>query len=213
MITKKIKYTNPFNGASETVEAYFHLNKSDTVALQAKANDAGFTDVEAQFNAVVTAGNNVGIYNIFKELLLTAYGKRQGSRFVKSQAIREDFEGSEEFSELIWYLMENEDELGEFFAKLLTPSVERAPMLKDTQAPTQNVFDDQAPQNVGEVTHEMPPVAERGPVPNEVEGPTPSQIPGVKNDNRPRLLQGVELEKMSFAEVQKGLAAGRFRLE
>lgn len=65
---------------------------------------------------IVEAEDNKAIYGEFKKIVLLSVGKRSddGKRFIRSPQVREEFENSEAFSELIVELLSDADKASEF---------------------------------------------------------------------------------------------------
>ena len=65
---------------------------------------------------IVQAEDGKGIIAEFKNIILSAYGKRSddGKRFIKNQQIREEFESTEAYSTLFMELVTDADKAAEF---------------------------------------------------------------------------------------------------
>lgn len=78
-------------------------------------------DIGDDLQKVTSEGNVRDILGVFKSLIMASYGKRSadGKRFLKTTEIREEFEGSEAYSELLFKLLSDEKEAIAFFQNLL----------------------------------------------------------------------------------------------
>ena len=60
------------------------------------------------------------LYALLKDLILSAYGKREGDRFIKNNEVREEFGQSLAFGQLIEDLHENETSMLTFVKGILS---------------------------------------------------------------------------------------------
>ena len=111
MLKKTISYED-FNGETVSEDFFFHLSKAELVELEMR-HEGGLS---ASLQRMVDAEDGKGIIAEFKNIILTAYGKRSddGRRFVKNQQLREEFESTEAYSALFMELVTNTDAAIEF---------------------------------------------------------------------------------------------------
>lgn len=111
MLKKTIKYTD-FNGQETEEEFFFHLSKAELVELEMSHEDGFVKSMEK----VVAAEDNKTIISEFKKIILQSYGRKSidGKRFIKTQALREEFESSEAYSTLFMELVTDTDAAIEF---------------------------------------------------------------------------------------------------
>lgn len=116
MLKKTITYTD-FNGEKRTEDFYFNLSKAELTEMQLSVN-GGMTEY---LNKIVNSQDNVEIFNIFKTIVFKAIGEKSidGKRFIKKQDIRDSFEQSEAYSELLITLLQNPDEAAKFIDALI----------------------------------------------------------------------------------------------
>lgn len=121
MIKTTVSYEN-FDGETVTEDLYFHLNKAELLELEVSAPSGSFAD---DLQKITTSGNVRDILDVFKMLIIASYGKRSedGKRFLKTKEIREEFEGSEAYSEILFKLLSDEKEAIAFFQNLLPKSL------------------------------------------------------------------------------------------
>lgn len=98
MIKQDITYTN-FEGEQETETLYFHLNKVELMEMQVSEKRG----LAQYITDIQKAENNKEIFRLFKEIVLRAYGERSedGKKFIKNERLREEFEGSLAYEELM----------------------------------------------------------------------------------------------------------------
>jgi hypothetical protein len=111
VLKKTITYED-FNGETVSEDFFFHLSKAELVELEL-SHEGGLSE---SLKRIVDAEDGKGIIQEFKNIILTAYGKRSddGRRFIKNQAMREEFESTEAYSALFIELVTNTDAAIEF---------------------------------------------------------------------------------------------------
>lgn len=111
MLKKTITYED-FNGETVSEDFYFHLSKAELVELEMSHRGG----LSAALERIIAAEDNQAIISEFKNIILTAYGKRSddGKRFIKTQELRDEFTSSEAYSTLFMDLIENTDSAVEF---------------------------------------------------------------------------------------------------
>lgn len=116
MIPKTITYPD-LDGNPVTDTYYFNLRK-DEVAEMMLLHKGDFSEHLIQ---TVRSGDEGQIYRLFKMILMTAVGKRSedGRRLIKNQDVREEFEQTGAFSELLFELMQTPDSGSSFINGIL----------------------------------------------------------------------------------------------
>jgi hypothetical protein len=111
VLKKTITYED-FNGETITEDYFFHLSKAELVELE-MSHDGGLS---ASLQRIIDTEDAKNIIAEFKNIILTAYGKRSddGRRFVKNQTLREEFESTEAYSALFMELVTDTDAAVEF---------------------------------------------------------------------------------------------------
>ena len=111
MIKKTVTYTD-YNGIERKEDHYFNLSEAELVDMQ--MNEAG--GLGELIQKVTDARDDVKIYNIFKDLVYLAYGKKSadGKRFIKSKEVKDEFLESEAYSVIFMELMQNEEAAAAF---------------------------------------------------------------------------------------------------
>lgn len=111
MLKKTVTYED-FNGDTVTEEYFFHLSKAELVELE-MSHDGGLS---AALQRIVAAEDGKQIIAEFKNIILSAYGKRSddGRRFVKNQQLRDEFESTEAYSTIFMELVTDADAASDF---------------------------------------------------------------------------------------------------
>ena len=106
MLKENIAYTD-YNGLERKEDFYFNLTKAELLKME-MGTTGGLAE---KIKKIVEAQDYPAIYNIFEDLVLTAYGIKSddGKRFIKSKEISEAFSQTEAFSELIMKLATDAD--------------------------------------------------------------------------------------------------------
>lgn len=213
MVKKTIKYKD-FNDEEREETFYFHLSKANLIAMEAEHRGGLRTYLER----IAAEQDTKKIWDYLSEIVLMSYGKRSddGARHIKSAQLREEFESSEAFSELLMSLLSDPAGAAEFINGLI-PNDLRAqvgqivppgprPAVATQQGDTWNVFEKESAHARGEAE-----ILER-----EKHVPTESRMhpPEGALGGQPaaEVLTEVQLREMDPAELQQGLIAGRFKL-
>lgn len=111
MLKKTIKYTD-YNGVEREEDFYFNLSKAELTEMEATAV-GGYGNM---LEKIVASKDNKQIVEIFKDIILKAYGEKSpdGKRFIKSKELSEAFSQTEAYVELFMELALNEEAAAEF---------------------------------------------------------------------------------------------------
>ena len=101
MLKKTITYTD-YNGDERKEDFYFNLSKAELMEMELSTS-GGLAEM---ISKIVAERNIPKIVEIFKELILKAYGEKSpdGRRFIKTKALSEEFSQTEAYSELFMEL-------------------------------------------------------------------------------------------------------------
>ena len=118
MINKTITYTD-YNGQERTEDFYFNLNKAEIAEME-MSTTGGLTEM---INRIVAAKDAPPIIQIFKKLILKAYGEKSldGKRFVKSDELSTAFSQTEAYSKLFMELATDDKAAANFFNGIIPP--------------------------------------------------------------------------------------------
>lgn len=111
MYKKVIKFED-FNGQTREETKYFNLSKAELMEMEL-STQAG---VEEMIRVLIATKDNAKIVQIFKDLILKSYGikSEDGTRFIKSQELRDAFEQSNAYSEFFMEILSDTDEQTRF---------------------------------------------------------------------------------------------------
>lgn len=111
MLKKTITYED-YNGVERTEDFYFNLSKAEVMEME-MSTKGGLAEM---IDRIVKAQDQPAIIQIFKDLILKAYGVKSldGRRFEKNDEIRADFAQTEAFSILFMELATDADAAAKF---------------------------------------------------------------------------------------------------
>ena len=112
MLKKHVKYQG-FDGEIIEEDLYFNLTRMDAIELSARYESKDLADY---MDEIVKNKDIVSLYRVLKDIVLLAYGVKSedGKRFIKNETVKNDFEESLAFAQLIEDLHETESALSEF---------------------------------------------------------------------------------------------------
>ena len=101
MLKKTVTYVD-YNGVERTEDFYFNLSKAEVTEMELSV-EGGFSKM---LEEIVKSKDNVRIMELFKQIVLKAYGEKSadGKRFVKSKELSEAFSQTEAYSEIFMEL-------------------------------------------------------------------------------------------------------------
>ena len=101
MLKKTVTYVD-YNGVERTEDFYFNLSKAEVAEMELSV-EGGFSKM---LEEIVKSKDNVRIVELFKQMVLKAYGEKSadGKRFVKSKELSEAFSQTEAYSEIFMEL-------------------------------------------------------------------------------------------------------------
>lgn len=111
MLKKTIAYTD-YDGNSRKEDFYFNLTKAEVAEMEMSIEGG----LVKQIEKIVADQDGKRIIDLFKNIILTAYGEKSpdGKRFVKTKELRESFSQTEAYSELFIELATNADAAAAF---------------------------------------------------------------------------------------------------
>lgn len=116
MHTETITYTD-YAGNQRTEDFSFNLTKAEVLEMEMKTSGG----MEQYIKRIIDAQDTAQIIEVFKELLLKAYGKisADGRRFEKSPELTKDFSETEAYSDLFMKLATDDKKAAEFVEEIL----------------------------------------------------------------------------------------------
>ena len=129
MYKKVIEYED-FNGQQRKDTFYFNLSKAELMEMEL-STQAG---VEEMIRMLIATKDNAKIVETYKGLILKSYGikSEDGTRFIKTQELRDAFEQSNAYSEFFIELLSDTDEQVRFINAVV--SGVNAPEMKEEDA-------------------------------------------------------------------------------
>lgn len=120
MLKKTIKYTD-YEGVEKTRDFYFNLNKAELLEMEMGTNGG----MERMINKIINAQDTKSIIEIFKDLILRAYGEKSidGEQFIKSKEASIKFSQTEAFSELFMELATDANAASDFINGIIPQSL------------------------------------------------------------------------------------------
>lgn len=111
MLKKTITYVD-FNDTTRTEDFYFNLSKAELAEMQLGVT-GGY---ENWIQGLIDAKDVPTLMKQFKRIILKSYGVKSpdGRRFIKSEALSEEFSQTEAFSELYMELLGDEQKAAAF---------------------------------------------------------------------------------------------------
>jgi len=122
MLKKTVTYVD-YNGMERTEDFYFNLSKAEVAEMELSV-EGGFSKM---LEEIVASKDNVRIVNLFKQMVLKAYGEKSadGRRFVKSEEISQAFAQTEAYSEIFMELALNTDAAAAFVNGIMPANLDK----------------------------------------------------------------------------------------
>ena len=119
MYIKSITYTD-YDGEERTENFCFNLSKAEIAEMQLSS----IGGLDQMIKDIIAAKDNAKLVQLFKDLVLKAYGVKSpdGRRFIKSDELREEFSQTEAYSELFMELVSDAEAAADFINKI-TPNI------------------------------------------------------------------------------------------
>lgn len=117
MFKTEIEYVD-YNGNQRKDTLYFNLSKAEMMEMELSTT-AG---VEEKLRMLIATKDNATIVKTFKEFLIKSYGikSEDGTRFIKTDRLREEFEQSEAYSEIFMKLISDTDFQAKFINGIIS---------------------------------------------------------------------------------------------
>lgn len=123
MLKKTITYVD-FNGEERTEDFYFNLTKAELSLMQ--LSEKGGLDVV--LDRMIQTRDEPSMIKMFKEIIDLSYGEKSadGRKFVKNDAILEDFKSTEAYSVLFMELATDSKAAADFINGIVPKDVAAA---------------------------------------------------------------------------------------
>jgi hypothetical protein len=145
LLKRAITYES-FDGETVTEDFYFHISKADLTKLElSKFSDGG---LEASLRKMMNARDGASIMEELDKIIMLSVGVKSedGRRFVKTEAIREDFKSSPAYEVIFMELVTNAEKAAEFIAACIPGNID----VSELQEKSKNVFTEPEPEDVGD---------------------------------------------------------------
>lgn len=111
MLKKTITYTD-YNGIERTKDFYFNISKAEVLELE-MTTPGGYLNL---LENIINTKDTQSLYKWITELIKKAYGVKDndGDKFVKNQAVLDDFLQSEAYSEFMVELVSDDKAASDF---------------------------------------------------------------------------------------------------
>lgn len=171
-----------FNGDEQTEDFYFNLTRAELVELELSHKGG----LKESLEKIVADEDGKQIIEQMKNIVLGSYGVKSpdGKRFVKNQQLREEFESSEAYSVLFMELVTETDAAVAFVNGIMPKG-----MTVDENQVQLPVSPPANPGGIGE-----------------------RYADGVDIRSEPKLLSRQQVLEMDPAELQSGIAEGKYKL-
>ena len=125
MLKKTVTYID-FDGNERTEDFFFNLTEQEIAEMEL-STEGGLGNF---INKAVAAKSQVELIELFKKLILAAYGVKSadGRRFVKNDAVREDFMSTQAFSDIYMELVQDAVKASAFFNGIVPKEKNKAPV-------------------------------------------------------------------------------------
>lgn len=133
MLKRSITYDD-YNGNNVTDIFYFNISKTELIELEVEF-DQGFSSL---LEKLIETKDHKELIKNFKRIVLMAYGQKSedGKRFIKSDALREEFSQTAAYNVLFLELA-TDDNAAVVFLKGVLPSDLTGDIEKAVSSPTQ----------------------------------------------------------------------------
>lgn len=131
MLKRNITYED-FNGDKVTDTHYFNLTRTEIIELEV-GYEGG---LEKTIKRIVDAKDSKTLIAEFKRIVLLSYGVRteDGKRFIKSDALREEFTQTAAYDALFMELATDADAATQFVQGIIPKDMQAPPAVSDKPA-------------------------------------------------------------------------------
>lgn len=121
MVSHIVRVQGFFDDEPTTKKLYFHLSRREMFDFVKRYDN--ITNFNAWVEAAIANNDLHTMMEFFDDLIGSAYGERQGERFIKNAQIKESFLNSPEYEELFDQLMNKPNLVREFYAGILPEKI------------------------------------------------------------------------------------------
>ena len=121
MFSHIVRVQGFFDDEPTTKKLYFHLSRREMFDFIKRYDN--ITNFNAWVEAAIANNDLYTMMEFFDDLIGSAYGERQGERFIKNTQIKESFLNSPEYEELFDQLMNKPNLVREFYNGILPEKI------------------------------------------------------------------------------------------
>jgi methionyl-tRNA synthetase len=213
VLKKSITYENPFTGMKTTEEFWFHISKAALVRMEVEEHQEVYTakdgqeltGMQAKMQRIVEAEDGKALMPLFEDIIRRSYGRRDGDRFIQSEEIWADFKGSGAFDELLFELCTNAEASAAFVNGAMPGNLETLAKEISAEAAAKKTAAKKRSAKKTTGQDELATEAKQAGTERE------AAIANATTDN-PVELRPNEIAEMNSADLQTGLASGKFTI-
>jgi hypothetical protein len=161
------------DGNEVTETFYFNLNRAEMLEMELRFGDKG---LEEHFREVVASNNRGAILDLYKYILCSTVGRREGKLFIKNEQITNEFLHGGAYSQMFMDLFNNPTAIVDFFRGVLPTNMQAR---YDTVI-AEETAKDKGPETTQEIVTSAP-TTESEPVqvevPHKIEGRASVALP------------------------------------
>jgi hypothetical protein len=215
VLKKSITYENPFTEMKVTEDFYFHISKADLVTMEVEEHQekyvgkdgVEYTGMQAKLQRIVDSEDGKAMMPVFKDIVRRSYGRKDGDRFMRSDEIWADFEGSGAFDALLFELCTDAGAAAEFVNGAMPGNLESLAKEIQAQAAAKKAAA-KKPVAKKAATKKAPELAQ----PTELDKAERTEAIADATADNPVVLTQEEMVNMEPSDLQTGLASGKFKL-
>ena len=136
---KKTMKTIDFGGTKRVEDYYFNLTAAELMEMQL-STEGGFKEM---IERIVNAQNQTEMTELFKKMICKSYGvlSPDGRKFIKNQAVLDDFLATQAYSDLYMEMLTNTDAATEFFNNVIPQDLEKKAAAAQSAQPGLSIVD------------------------------------------------------------------------
>lgn len=214
MLNYKITYENPITNAEVTEEHYFNISKADMVRMEVedhkvhhirKEDGVELTGWMAKLQKIVDSEDGKGVMAEIEDMITRSFGHREGDRFLRSPEYLTDFRGSGAYDQLFFDLCTDAAAAAEFVTGIFPKNLDKVAVEVAERAEAWR-----AAEAAKTSKTESPAIAAVEKVAEATGADVPKDPTGLTNPTVAQELTQAQVVEMDAAELQAGLASGKY---
>lgn len=136
---KKTMTTVDFGGTERTEDYYFNLTRAEIMEMEL-TTEGGLVQM---INRITAAQSQLELAKLFKQIICKSYGvlSPDGRKFIKNQAVLEDFLATQAYSDLYMEMLTNTEAATEFFNNVIPQDLEKKAAAAQSAQPGLSIVD------------------------------------------------------------------------